>query len=62
MSTLSWLEVLGLVTIAVGALMYYFGHAMGREQQKIDVDARRASMQRHPSNHIRSVPYEGKRP
>jgi uncharacterized membrane-anchored protein YhcB (DUF1043 family) len=55
MSTLSWLELMLLVTVVVGALMYHFGHAIGREQQKIDVEARRSSMRNHPSNHIRIV-------
>ena len=55
MTTLSWLELLLFIGVAVGALMYHFGHAIGREQQKIYVEARRASMRRHPSNHIRIV-------
>jgi hypothetical protein len=55
MTTLSWLELLLFAIVIVGALMYNFGHAIGREQQKIDVEARRASMRRHPSNHIRIV-------
>lgn len=53
MSNLSWLELLLFVAVIVGALMYHFGHAMGREQQKLDTALRLASMQRHPSNHLR---------
>jgi hypothetical protein len=55
MSTLSWLELLIVLTVTVGTLMYHFGHGIGREQQKIDMAARAASMRRHPSNHIRLI-------
>ncbi len=55
MSTISWLELLIFLTVTVGTLMYYFGRGIGIEQQKINVEARRASMRRHPSNHIRVI-------
>ena len=50
MTTVSWLELLIFVAVAVGALMYHFGHAIGREQQKLHTEARQASMRRHPSS------------
>lgn len=53
MTTLSWLELLIFAVVVVGALMYHFGHAIGREQQLIDARARQASMRRHPSYHLR---------
>jgi hypothetical protein len=55
LSDLSWLLILLFSTIFVGSCMYHFGHAIGREQQKIDDKARRASMHRHPSNGLRIV-------
>lgn len=58
MSTLNWLELLLAITIAVGTFMYYFGFAMGREQDKKDQEARRASMRNHPSYALRVKQWE----
>jgi uncharacterized protein (DUF2126 family) len=54
MNTVAWLEILVFVTVAVGACMYHFGHAIGRQQERIDAEARLAAMRRHPSNPHRS--------
>jgi hypothetical protein len=53
MSTLSWMEILLFVSVIVGTGFYYLGHAMGREQQKHDHEARLASMRNHPSYALR---------
>jgi hypothetical protein len=58
MSDLSWLIVLLLTSVFVGTCMYHFGHAIGREQQKIYSKNRLASMRRHPSWRLRSVKEE----
>ena len=58
MDTLSWLEVLIAVTVIVGAVMYHFGHAMGKEQQKLDTVGRMASMRNHPSYSLRVSEWE----
>jgi hypothetical protein len=68
MTTLSWLELLLFATVIVGALMYHFGHAMGKEQAELDEINRLrdraigACMARHPagkrkdqSTHLRVV-------
>ena len=55
MDTESWLIILLIISVTVGTCMYHFGHAIGKEQNQIDVEARRASMRRHPSNHIRLI-------
>jgi hypothetical protein len=51
MTTLSWLELLLFVTVIVGALMYHFGHAIGKAQaEKNQLDAAiEKCMSRHPA-------------
>jgi hypothetical protein len=51
MTTLSWLELLLFATVIVGALMYHFGHAIGKAQaEKNQLDAAIAKcMARHPA-------------
>jgi hypothetical protein len=55
LSDLSWLLILLLSTVFVGTCMYHFGHAIGREQEKLDSKNRASAMRRHPSHHLRSV-------
>ena len=58
MDTLSWLEILLFTCVFVGTIFYYFGHAMGREQQKNDSAMRQASMRNHPSYALRVKRWE----
>lgn len=51
MNTLSWLEILTLVSVLIGTGFYHFGFAMGKEQAEINKERadRAACKSRHPA-------------